>query len=136
MAGVWQPRGFQNPHNQVLNLPDQQSLLGHAAPSLCDPHLYAGQSANHIVQAIGVQLDPLTHQPTHVIVNVTTSGKYVYINGDSQGSYNGNSFYWSNGNVAGTFDCTNHCAYNANRCNLGYARNWSAAAILIYRQGS
>jgi len=42
-------------------------------PEIIDPHLLAGQPADHIVQVIGVEIDPQTLQPTHVIVNDSTS---------------------------------------------------------------
>ncbi len=60
---------FVGVNSQVEWLPDRESLLGQVAPDLFDPHHFAGQPANHIVQIVGVECDPQTLQSTHVIVN-------------------------------------------------------------------
>ncbi len=159
-------------------------------PEIIDPHLLAGQPANHIVQVIGVELDPHTLQPTHVIVNDSGSpeGRGVEIpveqfqvamdashdymastamhhqpswftshlgntesvdfgckityslthevdlDGSKVGTYNGNTFYWKSGKLAGNWNCDNHHAYTANGGDLGYAKTWDDAALLIYKQ--
>jgi hypothetical protein len=54
-------------------LPDHNSLLGKAAPDLFDPHHYQGVEANHIVQVIGVEIDPINPDNSYVIVNDSTS---------------------------------------------------------------
>ncbi|MDJ1169996.1 hypothetical protein PMG71_11215 [Roseofilum sp. BLCC_M154] len=159
-------------------------------PEIIDPHLLAGQPADHIVQVISVKIDPHTLQPTHVIVNdsgspegrgveipveqfqvaMDTSHDYmastshnqpswftshlgntesmtfgckitywdydhrVSLDGSKVGTYNGNTFYWNSGNLAGNWNCNNHHAYTANGQDLGYAKTWSDAALLIYKQ--
>jgi hypothetical protein len=57
----------------IINLPDRNSMLGQAAPDLFDPHHYQGAEANHIVQAIGVEIDPINPHNSAVIVNDSSS---------------------------------------------------------------
>jgi hypothetical protein len=57
----------------IINLPDRHSMLGQAAPDLFDPHHYQGAEANHIVQAIGVEIDPINPHNSVVIVNDSSS---------------------------------------------------------------
>jgi hypothetical protein len=65
---------------------------------------------------------------------VSTYDKNVYIDADKVGNYNGNTFYWISGKVAGTWSCDTHHAYTRNGRDLGYAPTWSDAALLIYKQ--
>lgn len=54
-------------------LPDKQSLLGQVAPNLFDPHNFAGQPANHIVQVAGLEINSFDPQHSYVIVNDSSS---------------------------------------------------------------
>lgn len=179
---------FVGVNAQVEWLPDHHSLLGQAAPDLFDPNHFAGQPADHVVQVIGVEINPFDPCHNHVIVNdsgspdgqgveipvdqfqqamkashnyvaatnlhgdhlaatqgtneqihfgceVTTWDHSVFIDNDKYGTYNGNSFYWNNGNLAGNWNCESHHAFNSNGQDLGYAKTWNQAALLIYKQG-
>lgn len=186
---------FVGVNSAVEWLPDQHSVLGQVAPHLFDPQHFAGQSADHIVQVIGVE-NPLDPQHTAVIVNdsgspegcgveipleqfqqaidasdgfiastamhthhsspgthspnheqmifgckVSTLSYFdgyqtVSIDSDRVGYSKGNSFYWDSDhkNVAGTWSCDTHHAYTKNGTDLGYAKTWSDAALLIFKQ--
>lgn len=180
---------FVGVNSQVEWLPDRESLLGQVAPNLFDPHHFAGQPANHIVQLIGVEVDSHTLQPTHVIVNdsssvdgrgveipveqfkvameashnfvtstssqsegthlvgthshsesmtfgcdlsVYESNHTIYLNGSWVGKYTGNSFQNTDGVNVGTWSCESHHAYSRTGIDLGYAKTWRDAALLIY----
>ena len=185
---------FVGVNSQVEWLPDRDSLLGQIAPDLFDPSKLGGNPANHIVQVIGMDINPLDPQHSYVIVNdsgspdgrgveipieqfqqamsashgyiastdmhgnhgstlgnnsavssianenihfgceVTTYNHNVWIDGDKYGTYNGNTFYWNNDKLAGHWDCAKYHAYNHNGRDLGYAKTWSDAALLIYKQ--
>lgn len=57
----------------IINLPDRNSILGQTAPDLFDPHQYQGAEANHVVQVIGVEIDPINSHNSYVIVNDSSS---------------------------------------------------------------
>jgi hypothetical protein len=185
---------FVGVNAQTEWLPDRDSLLGQIAPNLFDPSKLAENPANHIVQVIGMEINPLDPQHSYVIVNdsgspdgrgveipveqfqqamsashgyiastnmhgdrgsilgnnsavssianenihfgceVTTYDHIVWIDGDKYGTYNGNTFYWNNDKLAGHWDCAKYHAYNHNGRDLGYAKTWNDAALLIYKQ--
>ncbi len=58
----------------------------------------------------------------------------VWIDADRVGTYNGHTFYWNSGKTAGTWDCAHYRAVSANGKDLGYAKTWKDAALLIYKQ--
>jgi hypothetical protein len=66
---------------------------------------------------------------------VSTNGDSVKIDDSYVGNYNGNTFYWNSGKVAGTWSCDTHHTYTQDGKDLGYAPTWSDAALLIYKQG-
>ena len=66
---------------------------------------------------------------------VSTYLDSVRIDGSPVGNYNGNTFYWNSGKVAGTWSCDTHHTYTRDGKDLGYAPTWSDAALLIYKQG-
>lgn len=65
-------------------LPDHNSALGQAAPNLFDPHHFTGKPADHIVQVVGVEVNPLDPHQSMVIVNDSGSpdGRGVEISVD------------------------------------------------------
>ena len=64
---------FVGVNSTIEWLPDHNSLLGQTAPDLFDPRHYQGAEANHIVQVIGLEIDPLNPDNSYVIVNDSLS---------------------------------------------------------------
>lgn len=64
---------FVGVNSTIEWLPDNNSILGQIAPDLFDPSHYQGAAANHIVQVIGVEIDPLNADNSYVIVNDSLS---------------------------------------------------------------
>lgn len=72
---------FVGVNSTVEWLPDQHSALGQAAPNLFDPSHYTGKPADHIVQVVGVEINPLDPHQSNVIINDsgTPNGRGVEI---------------------------------------------------------
>lgn len=64
---------FVGVNSQIEWLPDHNSILGQTAPDLFDPHHYQGAEANHIVQVIGLEIDPINSHNSYVVVNDSLS---------------------------------------------------------------
>jgi hypothetical protein len=186
---------FVSVNSTIEWLPDRESLLGQSVPQLFDPHHFAGQPADHIVQIAGLEINPFDPQHSYAIINdsasptgkgieipidqlqqamaaghgfiastamhthpsnastytstnsIDTENMYfgcslsvyesnhsIHIDGSQCGTYNGNSIYWNSGKLAGSWNCENHYAYDANGHKLGYAATWREAALLVLKQ--
>lgn len=60
---------FVGVNSTIEWLPDHNSVLGQAAPNLFDPQHFTGKPADHIVQVVGVEINPLDPHQSMVIVN-------------------------------------------------------------------
>lgn len=64
------------------------------------------------------------YEPTHS----------VWMGDHKCGTYNGDTFYWNSGKLAGHWDCAKHHVYTQDGVDLGYAKTWNDAALLIYKR--
>jgi len=125
------------PNGRAMEVPIEQFKVAMAAS-----HGYVASTVTHPdTHLSGHQHDPTLDRVSFGCSVSTVSlsdNKYAVSIDDKDNGYSkGNTFYWDSDlrKVAGLYDCNKHRAYTANGRDLGYAKDWNSAAVLVFQQG-